>query len=285
MVWMVYGKRLQKAERYTIISDIESFPKKGKHLLILNGKCEKMVSKVNGIVIKESDMGESGKRIVVLTKEHGKMLLSVRGAKNTKKGMQAASQLFSCCEFTVFEGRGFYSVTQADVIESFYDIRSDFERLSYGAYILEITERASFEELQNNMAFDLLLRTLFVLSSGKRKPRLVAAIYVLRLLKEYGFVGDCSRCSDCGNELQEAYYSLSADDIFCKDCREADCGKLGGGALKALIHVTESPVNTLFAFDVSDSVLEELWEFSSVYRMEYLGDNYKTLNYINNIKF
>ena len=36
-----------------------------------------MVSKVNGIVIKESDMGESGKRIVVLTKEHGKMLLSI----------------------------------------------------------------------------------------------------------------------------------------------------------------------------------------------------------------
>lgn len=243
-----------------------------------------MVSKVNGIVIKESDMGESGKRIVVLTKEHGKMLLSVRGAKNTKKGMQAV-QLFSCCEFTLFEGNGFYSVTQADVIESFYDIRNDFERLAYGAYILEITERASFEELQNNKAFDLLLRTLFMLASGKRRPRLVAAVYVLRLLREYGFMGDCSVCYECGKELEEAFYGFTADGLCCRECYKGGGRKLDKGALKALLHITESPVNTLFAFDVSDTVLEELWDFSSVYRREYLGENYKTLDYINNMGF
>ncbi len=244
-----------------------------------------MVSKVNGIVIKETDMGESGKRIVVLTREHGKMLLSVRGAKNTKKGMQAAVQLFSCCEFTLFEGRGFYSVTQADVIESFYDIRNEFERLAYGACILEITERASFEELQNNMAFDLLLRTLFVLASGKRRPKLVAVVYILRLLREYGFMGDGDICSSCGKKLEEAWYSPSADGIYCDDCAPEMMGKLGRGAVKALGHITESPVKELFSFDVSEGVLGELWELSMVYGREYFGSNYKTLDYINNMGF
>lgn len=244
-----------------------------------------MVSKVNGIVIKETDMGESGKRITVLTKEHGKMLLSVRGAKNTKKGMQAAVQLFSCCEFTLFEGRGFYSVTQADITESFYGIRNDFARLAYGAYILELTDRASFEELENNMAFDLLLRTLFVLASGKRGPRLTAAVYVLRLLKEYGFMGDCSVCQACGKPMEEAYYGSMADGLYCDECRGVSIGKLGRGALRALKHITESPVNTLFSFEVSDAVLEELWDFSTAYRREYLGEHYKTLDYIDNMGF
>ena len=75
-----------------------------------------MVFNVNGIVIKEMMAGETGKRILVITREHGKMLLSARGSKNVKSGILAATQLFSYCEFTVFEGKGFYSVTQADVI-------------------------------------------------------------------------------------------------------------------------------------------------------------------------
>ena len=126
-----------------------------------------MVSNVNGIVIKETAAGETGKRILVITREHGKMLLSARGSRNAKSSIMAAAQLFSYCEFTIFEGRGFYSVTQADVKESFYGIRNDFERLAYGAYILELTEKATFEEMENNMAFELLLKTLSVLSAGK----------------------------------------------------------------------------------------------------------------------
>ena len=62
-------------------------------------KCIRMVSKVNGIVIKETDAGETGKRIVVLTKEHGKMLLSARGAKNTKSGIMAAHSFFHTANF------------------------------------------------------------------------------------------------------------------------------------------------------------------------------------------
>ena len=86
-----------------------------------------MVLKVKGIVIKESDTGEAGKRIVIITKEHGKMLLSARGAKKITSKTMAGTQLFSYCEFTLFEGKGFYSVTQADVIESFYGISEDIE--------------------------------------------------------------------------------------------------------------------------------------------------------------
>lgn len=244
-----------------------------------------MVSKVTGIVIKETDAGESGKRIVVLTKEHGKMLLSARGAKNAKSGIMAATQLFSYCEFSLYEGRGFYSVTQADVIESFYDIRNDFDAIAYGAYILELTERASFEELENNEAFELLLRTLFVLSKGKQEARLTTCVYIIRLLKEYGFMSDIC-CYSCGEELEsKAYYSEAADGIFCVNCSEGAEYKLSAGALRAIKHISESPLNLIFSFRLDKDVLEEVWTFADVSRRKYFGERYKTLDYINNMKF
>lgn len=247
-------------------------------------KCIRMVSKVNGIVIKETDAGETGKRIVVLTREHGKMLLSARGSKNAKSGIMAATQLFSYCEFSLYEGRGFYSVTQADVIESFYNIRNDMERLAYGAYILELTERAAFEELENNDAFSLLLRTLFVLSSGKQEPRLTAAVYIIRLLKECGFIS--VYCAECGKKPDiNGYYSETADGIFCSEHAMGAEYKLGTGAMRAVSHISESALSGLFSFRVSDEVLEEIWQFADIGRRKYFGEKYKTLDYINNMTF
>ena len=81
-------------------------------------KCIRMVSKVNGIVIKETDAGETGKRIVVLTREHGKMLLSARGSKNAKSGIMAATQLFSYCEFSpIFSFT--ISIASLNILEAF----------------------------------------------------------------------------------------------------------------------------------------------------------------------
>ena len=245
-----------------------------------------MVSKVYGIVIKESDAGETGKRITAITKEHGKMLLSALGSKNVKSSILAATQLFTYCEFSLFEGRGFYSITQADVLESFYGIRNDFERLAYGAYILELTDRASFEELENNSAFELLLRTLVVLSSGKQEPRLTALIYIIRLLKEYGFMGDASYCAGCGEKLDgSAYYSDMCDGLYCHRCAQDAQFKLSTGALNAEGQIKKRRLASLFSFNVSDEVLKELWNYADLNRRAYFGDNYKTLEYINNMKF
>ena len=251
----------------------------------ISGKCVKMVSKVSGIVIKETDAGESGKRIVVLTREHGKMLLSARGAKNAKSGIMAATQLFSYCEFTLFEGRGFYSITQADVIESFYGIRNNFDAIAYGAYILELTERTAFEELADDEAFDLLIRTLIVLSKRTEEARLIACIYIIRLIKECGFMSDVF-CAECGEELEgKAYYSESTDGIFCVNCSEGAEYKLSAGALRAIKHISENPLNLIFSFRLDKDTLEEVWTFADVSRRKYFGERYKTLDYINNMKF
>lgn len=243
-----------------------------------------MVSKVNGIVIKEFDAGENGKRVIVLTREHGKMSLFIRGAKTSKKGMQAV-QLFSCCEFTIFEGRGFYSVTNVYVIESFYGIRNDFKCLTYASFILEVTERVSFEELDGDRIFELLFRTLSVLAGGKSKPRLVSAVFILRLLKEYGFMSGVSCCPSCGAEIEEGFYTVWADGIYCAKCASEGAKKLDRGAVRALRHITESSMKKIFAFDVSDAVLEELWKLAMAYRKEYLGEKYNTLGYIESMNF
>lgn len=245
-----------------------------------------MVSKVNGIIIKETDAGETGKKIMIITKEHGKMLLSVRGAKNAKSKTMAGTQLFSFCEFSLFEGKGFLSVTQADIIESFYGIRSDIERLSYGAYILELIEKTSFEGLEDAGMFELLLRTLLVLSKNNSNPKLITAVFIIRLIKESGFVGDLYSCQKCGKEfLNEAYLANGCFELICCDCVKGNEDYIGSGTIKAVNYIIGCSMSAVYKFNVSDEVLEQLWKIADSMRKEFLGDGYKTLDYINNMKF
>lgn len=245
-----------------------------------------MVSKVNGIVIKETDVGEAGKRIVIITKEHGKMLLSARGAKNVKSKTMSGTQIFAYSEFSLFEGKGFYSVTQADVIESFYGISSDIDKLAYGAYILELTERAAFEELEDGGMFELLFRTLMVLKKENVNSKLVTAVFIIRLLKESGFIGEFYNCQKCGNLfLNEAYLNGQRGEMICGDCINGDEIYIGSGALKAVNYIIECKMSAVYKFNVSDEVLNQLWNFADSLRKEYLGIEYKTYDYIKNLKF
>lgn len=214
------------------------------------------------------------------------MLLFARGTKNAKSKTMAGTQLFSYSEFTLYEGKGFYSVTQADVIESFYGISLDIESLAYGAYISELSERASFEELKNEGIFELLMRTLLMISKGSLNPRLVTAVFIIRLVKESGFIGELGSCQRCGREfVNEAYLSDRSSELICGECQEGNEQYLCSGALKAVNYISDCSLNILYKFNVSDEVLEQVWLFADVLRREYLEERYKTLDYINNMKF
>ena len=100
--------------------------------------------KLRGIVLREQAKGESNKQIVLLAQGVGRVLLSARGARRAKSKLLAATQLFCYADFVVYEGKGFYSVTQAELKNSFYGLRLDMDKFSEGMYLAELTERSCF---------------------------------------------------------------------------------------------------------------------------------------------
>ena len=93
-------------------------------------------------------------------------------------------------------------------------------------------------------------------------------------------------CVNCGDILNKnAFFGDRSDGLFCHNCSDGMAWKLGSGALKAVRYINGSSLNKLFNFRVSEEVLDELWTFADINRRIYLGDKYKTLDYINNLKF
>ena len=82
------------------------------------------------LVIREADYGENDKLLTLLTAERGRLTVCVKGGKSLKNKNLASSQLLCYSEFTVKERKGFYTLSEAALIEQFFGLRGDLDRFA-----------------------------------------------------------------------------------------------------------------------------------------------------------
>ena len=152
------------------------------------------VIKFRGIIIKETPVGESDKYLTIFTKTGGKLIVRARGSKNAKSKYITA-QLFSYCDFMVYQGKGFYSLTQVDLIESFYNLRLDYDSLMAAYEIITLVDKyVPTGPIEAQESQDILLLILKALSQLAKKPdkktissELAVMVFQLKFLQLQGF--------------------------------------------------------------------------------------------------
>ena len=219
------------------------------------------IFKTRGLVLREYETGEPDKRIIMLCKNYGKVMLYMRGARKAKSKFLTASQLFTYSDLIIADGRTsgkqFYTLTQADIIESFYQIRHDYDKLIHAQYMLEICDKAIPERTNCDDLLLLLLKTLQILNSGKTAPKLAVRIFLFRFFLINGISPEMDKCSVCGGGLNSAGVFFH-EGMVCIKCRVQNSIPLSAPAQYALRHIIKSDLKNAFLFHVPDNVVDEL---------------------------
>lgn len=237
------------------------------------------VRKVRGIVIREQVSGESGKQLVVLAKGAGKLRLSARGAKNAKSKLLAGTQLFSYCDFTLFEGKGFLSVTQAELLESFYGLRTDVEVLSEAVYLAELVERTCPEGMEQDDILLLLLYTLQWMAKGHVFPKLAGRIFEIKYLQLSGlFAG--TECAVCEQEKDSLYFHGTDGAFYCPQHKKEGSIPLLPAVQEAISYVLNKEGRQIFAFRLSSEALEQLDGILEQYLRVHIGFSLKSRHFL-----
>lgn len=173
-------------------------------------------------MLRQTDMGEADRLLVLLTPERGIVRTTARGAR--KPGSKTGGHLDLLCHVNVSisGGRGLEAISQADTIESFRGLRGDLGRLSRGLYLAELAERFAVEEAPAHSAFRLLVDSLRTLASVPPEAEdLLLRWHELRLLSHQGFAPEVQRCADCGADLEpvDHVFSAARGGIVCPKCR------------------------------------------------------------------
>ncbi len=237
---------------------------------------------VTGIVISQMPIGEFDKRVVILTKEFGKVSAFARGARKPNSPFLAGSQPMAFGKFTLFPGRNAYSINNIQVSDYFASDITDPDQMYMGMYFLELADYFAKEGLEAGDMLNLVYRALRSLTKSGISPTLIRRIYEFKMLVINGEYPDVFVCGRCGSKENLDFFDASHDTLICENCHGAlpDSKKLKTSTVYALQYIVTSPMNKLFAFSVKDDILEQLDNVIGSYMEKQVDKHFNSLEFL-----
>ncbi|PAV29035.1 DNA repair protein RecO [Virgibacillus profundi] len=196
-----------------------------------------MLEKINGIIIKTKDYGETHKIVTIFSKKLGKFTALARGAKKPKSRMAAVTQPFIYGEFFAYVNSGLSTIQQGEVIHSFRGIREDIIKTAYTAYITELTDKLIDSKSPDIYLYDQLYQTMSWISDNEDAD-IPIIMYELKLFKKGGFAPTVDRCTKCGSKEAPFAFSIAEGGLLCNRCRNIDNDAIGlPNAIVKLLYV------------------------------------------------
>lgn len=178
--------------------------------------------KTNGIIIRESNMGDYDKMLTMLTPGLGKISCAAKGARRAKSALLAGSQFLCFGEYMLYQGANTYHINSCETIEMFYHLRTDLDKLKYATHITKIICNVTNENENSYKILQLFLNTLYTLSETDKDMNFVLAIFKIRLMCILGFTPHVSSCKQCGEKEDLLYFSFKDSGFKCGTCGKVD---------------------------------------------------------------
>lgn len=240
---------------------------------------------LTGMVIASAPVGEYDRRVVLLTKERGKISAFARGARKPNSALVGVTSPFTFGTFEVYEGRTSYTLMSASVSNYFEKLRTDVEGAYYGFYFLEFASYYAREANDETELLKLLYQTLRALVNPNIPDRLIRCVYELKAVSVNGEGPQMYSCVCCGDTEREKVFSVKRGGLVCAGCSErvTDGKMLLPSTLYTLQFIAGTPVEKLYTFVVKEEVLEELESVVGEYLQRYVGKRFKALEILETI--
>ena len=268
------GSNLQRQERLKIIFDtgMKIFKKQRK------ANVNQSVT-VTGIVLSVTPIGEYDKRVVILTKERGRISAFAKGARKPNSPLGGAVSPFCFGEFILYEGRTSYNIMQVNIANYFQELRSDMEAAYYGFYFMEFAEYYTREYNDETQMLKLLYQTFRALTNKNISNALIRCIFELKAIYINGEGPQVFQCVKCGDTERPVVFSAKEGGVVCSECMQGvyDDMEIDTSTLYAMQYVASSTIEKLYTFTVADSVLYNLKKIIGRYISVYIDKQFKSL--------
>ena len=256
---------------------------------------------VQGVVLSAMPIGEYDKRIVLLTRERGKISAFASGARRPNSPLRAAANALVFGSFELREGRSSNYLQNAAITHQFVELARQQPAIYYAYYFLELADYFGREGTDEREMMNLLYLTVKALLLPQKQERLIRCIYELRTMVIQGYCPELTGCVLCGKALQEEsenhpggeagetpdtgtafswFFSQENHGLLCPDCARhvRDARRISPGARYTMQYIAAVPLGKLFSFRVNEEILRELEAIVHTYVNKNTDRHFKTLD-------
>lgn len=193
-----------------------------------------------GIVLLRRDFQEADRIIIMLTPDHGKISLIVKGVRRPKSKMAGGIELFSLSNITFLKGRGDLStLISARLIRHYNHIVKDIKRTMLGYEMLKRLHRAT-EDAAEEDYFHIMDNSLQGLNDLELPIELVELWFSMQLLRQSGHAPNL-KTNVSGNRLKPGGEYLFDHDHMAFKEQEGGPFKANHIKLLRLAYGTDNP--------------------------------------------
>lgn len=175
------------------------------------------IEKVKGIIIKDINYKESSKVLHIITKEYGTIGVISKGCRNIKSKLRSVSLKLTYGYFYIsYKEDGLSTLIEADIIDELKNIKTDFSRIGYLAYLVDLTNQV-IKETNNYDLFDIM-ESAIIKINNLFDPMIITNIVELKFLEYLGVKPILDHCSICGSKNEIMTISSDSGGYVCKNC-------------------------------------------------------------------
>ena len=209
---------------------------------------------LTGIVLLTSPVNDYDRRVVLLTKERGKITAFAKGARRQGSRLLAATNQFCFGQFKLFEGRTAYNLVEASITNYFEELREDIDAACLGMYFLEFADYYTSENNDEMQMLGLLYQSLRALVKPSLDNKLIKVIYEMKSMVVNG-------------EFPGVPTDMTLSD----------------SAAYTVNFIVNTPLEKLYTFAVSEEVQKELSKLSARIMDMIIDRKFKSLEMLNTL--
>ena len=240
------------------------------------------IESFEGIILSETNYSESSKILNVLTKEHGLIGIISKGCRNIKSKLRGVSRKLIYGKLNIYyKPSGLSTLISIDILNTFSNILTDLEKISYASYLLDLTQQVTRQN-EDEKIFDLLKDTLIKIEE-KFSPMILTHIYELKLLDFLGVSPNIDSCSYCGSEKAIVTISSESGGYICKNCYNNE-PLVSDKTIKMIRMFYYVDIKNITKLEVSNKIISEINHFLTDYYDRYTGLYLKSKEFLYKIK-
>ncbi len=181
-----------------------------------------------GLILKSYSLAEADKIVVLLTQREGLVRGVAKGAKRLKSRFGGGLEPFSIVDITYFqkEERELVSITQIELVKSFFDVAGNPAFLQKFAYLSELLFNFAPPHDPNERLYRMAKICLETAAERPQGLDGIALYFELWVLRLGGYLPDWTVCENCKTPLgadEETNLQINFQ-LQCRKCQKSKSG-------------------------------------------------------------
>lgn len=226
------------------------------------------MDEVEGIIVNEIDYRDKSKIISALTNK-GLIGMIAKGCKSPKSVLRSCTDKLTYGKFYIkYKENKLSILNNFDSYSNFKNIKSDFNKLGFTMYLLNLSYQVAKENFNENIYYNLV-DALKKIEDGIN-PLVMTNILELKFLTFLGVEPILDRCSICMNQNNIIGLSTSKGGLVCSNCFQNDM-LVDEKVIKLIRLYYYIDIKKIDSFNVDKKFVNDINRFIDDYYEKYTG--------------